>query len=254
MPAGTHHDPPLPVDNPTALIRSRITEKRIFEARFLCRQLGAEIATAEKIVLQRELEILVARIKDLRQQARAHAAEGLGAAADSVYREIERIAIDVPGLVEERARMEGAEPLIARITGRPLQPETRPPIGPLRPTTGADQGGVKRELLAAPVPSRKTWLSPVRLLAFGACLFFLVVAFALLFLLRGMPTTVPLEQEPAQQTILIRPLAAPPSAAVSTGEAQVAEPVPDDPVAEDGSVALLPSVSVGALQIEETAQ
>jgi hypothetical protein len=253
MPTGMHHDPPLPVDNPTALIRSRITEKRIFEARFLCRQLGAEIDAMEKIALQRELESLVARIGDLRQQARAHAAEGRGAVADSVYREIEWIAIDVPGLQEERARMEGAEPLIARITGRAQQPEPRPSLGPFRSPAGAEQGQEEREPLAAPVPSGKTWLSSARLLAVAAGLFFLVVVFALLFLLRGMQTTVSFEQEPTHQTIFIRPLAAPPSAPISSAEAQVAEPSPDDPVAE-GPAVLPPAVNVGALQVEETSQ
>ena len=39
-------DPVLSVENPVSLIRSRIKEKRLFEARFLCRQLGDALEEA----------------------------------------------------------------------------------------------------------------------------------------------------------------------------------------------------------------
>src|SRR5690349_15110163 len=92
----------LPVENPAALIRSRIREKRIFEARFLYRQLGAEIGEKEKAALERELSGLLTQVKKMQQQARECAAQGQNHLAEKLYSAIEQIAIDVPGLAEEK--------------------------------------------------------------------------------------------------------------------------------------------------------
>ena len=69
-------DPLLDVDNPSALIRARIRERRIFEARFLCRQLADELGEMERNTLEAELARLLGQVERLRQQARAHAEEG----------------------------------------------------------------------------------------------------------------------------------------------------------------------------------
>jgi|GEM_PF-1781730 len=111
----------LPVENPSALIRSRIREKRIFEARFLFRQLGAEIGEREKSALERELSDSLAQVKKMQQQAREYAAQGQNNLAETLYSEIERIAIDVPGLAEEKKALAGAGALIARTTGKAVE-------------------------------------------------------------------------------------------------------------------------------------
>jgi len=118
----------LPVENPSALIRSRIREKRIFEARFLFRQLGAEIGEMEKSALERELSVSLAQVKKMQQQAREYAAQGQNDLAETLYSEIERIAIDVPGLAEEKKALAGAEALIARTTGKAV--ERKPEVVP----------------------------------------------------------------------------------------------------------------------------
>lgn len=111
----------LPVENPSALIRSRIREKRIFEARFLFRQLGAEIGEREKSALERELSDSLAQVKKMQQQAREYAAQGQNNLAETLYSAIERIAIDVPGLAEEKKALAGAGALIARTTGKAVE-------------------------------------------------------------------------------------------------------------------------------------
>src|SRR5665647_2797098 len=118
----------LPVENPSALIQSRIREKRIFEARFLCRQLGAEIGERKKIALERELAGLLKQVGKLQQQAREYTAQGQNHLADALYLDIEEIAIDVPGLAEEKKARAGAVDLIARITGKTVarEPEAAP--------------------------------------------------------------------------------------------------------------------------------
>ena len=109
-------EPEFRIDNPSALIRARIREKRIFEARFLCRQLGSELGAMEKSVLEGELARVMAQVDKLRKQAIAYAGAGKLQLAAKVYREIERIAVDVPDLAAERQRIDGAEAVLAKVT------------------------------------------------------------------------------------------------------------------------------------------
>ncbi len=115
----------LSVENPVALIRSRIKEKRIFEARFLCRQLGDTIGEREKIALEGELAGFLSRVDTLQQQARTLLAEGQKDRAFALYREMEAIAIDIPGLAEEKRALEGAEAIIARLAVKTLHSSHR---------------------------------------------------------------------------------------------------------------------------------
>lgn len=111
----------LPVENPSSLIRARIREKRIFEARFLYRQLGAEIGGKEKTAIERELSGILGQVKKIQQQAREYAAQGQSNLAVKLYSDIEQLAIDVPGLAEEKQALAGAEALAARITGKAVE-------------------------------------------------------------------------------------------------------------------------------------
>jgi hypothetical protein len=254
-----HRNPFLAVKNPTALIRSRITEKRIFEARFLCRQLGVDIDPQEKTVLQQQLDNLVVRVEKLRQQAREHAEAGQRTAADAVYRDIELIAIDVPGLREERAKLAGAEPLVARITGRTVLPESESAPKPVTPRAKVDQAEEKHEPGAVSSSFARIRLSPVRLIVVGVGIFSLVVLAGLFFLLRSMPPPVPMVQEESDHIILIRPLAVPPAAMVTKDNTKIEQKTSLDSAASGAStgeeaVVRPRAVSVGALQIEETGQ
>ena len=111
-------DPVLSVENPVSLIRSRIKEKRLFEARFLCRQLGDALGAKERLALERELTGLMDQVVTLQHQARVLLDEGQKDQVVRLYNEIEAIAIDVPGLAEEKRALEGSEAIIAKLSSQ----------------------------------------------------------------------------------------------------------------------------------------
>jgi hypothetical protein len=216
----------LPVENPSALIRARIREKRIFEARFLYRQLGTEIRDKEKTALEGELSGSLEQVKKLQQQAREYAAQGQNDLAAKLYLDIEQIAIDVPGLAEEKKTLAGAEALVARITGKTPEGRKAPAevsgapavsegqvvapvaqivpdaevvqVAPAVPQKPVRTNGLQQRLQQIPYP----WLVAVGI----GCLV------ALLFLLSSpqhQPAAPsPSLPAPSKQTISIRPLEA----------------------------------------------
>lgn len=263
MPVRSTSEPLLPVDDPVALIRSRIREKRIFEARFLCRQLVDAIGTAEKTALERELNGMLAQVAQLRQQAQAFLSQGEPQRAEQLYRAMEEIAIDVPGVAEEQRALAGAEALAARISAK---------TGASQTLTSENSAGGEERVPPPPVdvahkPARPRWPSPLWL---AAAMVGLVGLVALLLIVRGSekssrPSASP---APGAATILIRPLASPPAdpfaqssqppsegvsqTPVTTAPAaEVAEPA--RPVGDPQPAATLPpppSLQLGALQVE----
>lgn len=245
MPA-SKPEPALSVENPSALIRSRIREKRIFEARFLCRQLSTELGGQEKDALTRELAQLQTEVEKLRQRARACVALGEYQQANAMYREIELIAIDVPGLDEEKKALEGAAAIIAKIAGKAAEhepkvlPQTSAPTEPLKLIEPPAEVS-RRPRRARRLP--RPWLV-VCVLGFSLLAF-------LLFSLRRPPEEKPqaVAQEPSQaqptQKIFINPLAPGPSAPLDQPDQ---EAVPVGTASSPSS-----SVQVGTLQIKESA-
>ncbi len=236
-----------PVENPSVLIRSRIKEGRIFEARFLCRQLSADLDAKEKNALIRELAQLQARVEKLQQQARACVAMEEYTLAGKLYQDIELIAIDVPGLAEEKKALEGAEALVAKIVGKTVTQE--PVIIPQRPAPVESEKMVQP--LAVTRYRLKRWPRPWLLF----CLLGLGLLVLLLFSLRRhleekpLATTLkPSQTQPTQQ-IFIKPLASISSSGTIDQPDKKAED--NDPPA---GTALPPSTSVqvGALQIKES--
>ena len=215
----------LDVDNPSALIRARIRERRIFEARFLCRQLTDELGEMERNALEAELARLIGQVERLRQQARVHAEEGRNQQAARTFRDIERIAIDVPGLAAERQTLEGARAVLARITDTAVQREleqTRLEATPPLPADEAPHPALARNRRRPARRLPRLWLA--------ALLFGLVLAVVLFVLLRPVRKDAPVPPmapaAPAQQ-IHIRPLVAagppeptpPPAARPAEGDA-----------------------------------
>lgn len=89
----------MPSHNAAVVIRERIKEKRLFEAQFLFGLLDEDdIPMQERLTLERELDGLLAVVRDLQLQANKYLAEGEPLLAQKMHREMERIAIDVPGL------------------------------------------------------------------------------------------------------------------------------------------------------------
>jgi hypothetical protein len=234
------------VADPTALVRSRIKEKRIYEARFLCRRLGEEIGAKEKSALERELASLLDRVEKLQQQARLALDEGNRERAGQLYREIEQVAIDVPGLAAEMQGLEGAEAVIARMTNKP--PEKRKENTPAQvaaPTVVPE----KKTSVVAPMrpPKRRVRLW---LLAAGICL-----CLVFFLLLRGgkrekpaLPVAPPAPTSPSQ-TISISPLVP----ALTERADQPGQIAPESvPSAVEESPLPASSMNVGPLQIEDS--
>lgn len=245
-------DPLFAVDDPVSLIRSRIQEKRLFEARFLCRQLAGDLDGTDKKALERELAGMLTRVDQLRRQARALVVEGRKAQAAEVYGEIAAIAIDVPGVAEEQRALEGAEVLVARIAGKRSErlEAAEEVVQEAAPPLSVD---VQPRKAAAPEPERApqiagntTQKNRPRLWLAAALLGTLALLAAAL-LWRGAGHSSP----PSAHTITIRPLDLPVSPVEQPPQSptQQAPEQVSPPNAAEG-VPASPSLKLGTLQVE----
>lgn len=89
----------------------------MLEARFLLRQFSDEIDAGQRQALEQEVKRLLAEVERLRHQART-AAAGNREEAVQLYRDIEQLVADLPGLAEERAAVAGAESILSRLAGQ----------------------------------------------------------------------------------------------------------------------------------------
>ena len=116
---------PSPQDsspNAAVVIRERIKQKRLFEAQFLFGLLDEDdISPQEKLVLERELNGLLAVVRDLQLQANKYLAEGEYNLARKMHKEMERIAVDVPGLEDGKRR-------VGRVEAAALQDSVLPDL------------------------------------------------------------------------------------------------------------------------------
>lgn len=239
-------EPEFRIDNPSALIRARIREKRIFEARFLCRQLGGELGAMEKSALEGELARVMAQVDKLRKQAIAYAGAGKLQLAAKVYREIERIAIDVPDLAAERQRVDGAEAVLAKVTNGAVHRGSAAAAPPPAPGPAA----MGKSPLAVRPPARmgrSMRLSRKQLAVLAVGL--LVLGGLLAYVLRRDPAATPAAPtaigKPAGR-IVIRPVvsSSPQPGAETEGVAPGEEPSTEQPPAKVGSL------SIGELQVQ----
>jgi len=250
---------PLSMESPVILIRSRIREKRLFEARFLYRQLGDAIGEREKAALERELAGLIQQVDTLQQQARKLLAEGQREQAARLYREMEAIAVDVPGLAEDKRALEGAAALAAKIASKVMEPEPVPEPPPLStPAVAAPVEDGRDDSLSTPPEQGKKRVGRLWLAVGLAGLALLLL---LLLIWRGatkdpVPVAPP---APPAHNILIRPLVsdAPPAteqpspAVVEQPPVQKVEPEQPPPPAEQPAASTRP-LTLGTLQIQES--
>lgn len=248
-------------DYALTLIQGRINEKRLFEARFLCRRLGEGLGAASREVLARELDEALAQVEQLRGQAQALVAQGDHVQAGLLYSRIEAIAVDVPGVAEERQALAGAEALAARLNKpRAEEPAPQPVVvsaaveesgeiaAPPTPQVEAAHPSPVAEMSRPSLPQRSPLLS-WKLLAVGG----LVLGALALLLLWGRQSTSP--PVSATSTIIIQPLQP-----VTTAVAPVALPSPAPepvPVVEEPSPPVTPApapstpaLHLGSLQIK----
>ncbi len=231
------------IDNPSALIRARIREKRIFEARFLCRQLGGELGSMEKNALEGELAKILAQVDKLRKQAIAHAAAGRLQLAAKVYREIERIAIDVPDVAAERQRIDRAEAMLVNVANPQAPIATAATASPI----GVDALPGDQSVSAPGKPTRQLararwwWSKRLLVLAGG------VIVFIGLLLLLSHRQRSPVQKQPAAikapaNRIVIQPMVSSASAPAVENRAGETENEVDPP--NSGTL------SIGELQVQ----
>ncbi|MCL1979584.1 MAG: hypothetical protein FWG62_00710, partial [Proteobacteria bacterium] len=139
--------------HPAARIRARLKERRVLEARFLLRQFEDELDAGERQALEQEVSRRLAEVERLRHQAKAAAAEGRREEAGRLYRALEQLAADVPGLPEERAALAGAEALFSRPPAHDAGTAGSAPAG----SPALDQDRVKREVLAGKAAASQEW-------------------------------------------------------------------------------------------------
>ena len=259
-------------DDPVQLIRAKIAERRIFEARFLFRQFANEIPTGEKMQLAEQLGGLLSRADHLLQRARSHAAGGEREQAARLYREIEGLVIDMPGVAEEVKALADATALMEKIGARPVEaPDAEEPpeqSEPMQPAEAEAKQGNGQP--AVEPPSRWTGRIWLAALAIG------LVAVGLLAWVvwrdAGRGPTIVTQDPSSGQHILIRPLVTDKPAATESSSLQQSpaaidqdsgkatattdsppattnEP-PKPPAAAKDEDAPLPALKLGTLRIE----
>lgn len=239
-------EPEFRIDNPSALIRARIREKRIFEARFLCRQLGADLGTMEKSALEGELARIMAQVDKLRKQAVVHATAGKLRLAAKVYREIERIAIDVPDLATERRHLDAAEEVLARVAKR------KPPRGgstaPIASPESDDMGPVSASPPLRPLTTPRRFIRPSRrqLTILALVIGLLALAALVNHTLRRAPTPAPGALEQPASRIVIRPVVSSSPPPPSPGH----EASPNEEASSEPPPATGGALSIGELQVQ----
>lgn len=157
MPTPSHS---TPSHNAAVVIRERIKERRLFEAQFLFGLLDEDdVSPQERLTLERELDGLLAIVRDLHLQANKYLAEGEPDLARKMHREMERIAIDVPGLSSDTAQN---APGVGNSGERVLSEERELPAAPKEEKKGKKrrkQTGGKAEAL---LTRGRGWLSSVQ--------------------------------------------------------------------------------------------
>lgn len=217
MVASRQSQPLFSSEDTLAVIRSRIDEKRLFEARFLWRKLGQGLAAEECVSLEQELGDTFKEVERLQREAREQVSRGAYASARGIYERLEALAIDVPGVAEEKKALAGAEALAARLaqSARPEKKvtETSAPVlaapraeEPSQVVTHAAPSLVQQVGLASRDLLRRIGQNP-GMLAGGAAALLCVLALLLFFFSKGGEQGQPLEATPKPDPSMVQPTA-----------------------------------------------
>lgn len=267
---------PSPQDsspNAAVVIRERIKQKRLFEAQFLFGLLDEDdISPQEKLVLERELNGLLAVVRDLQIQANKYLAEGEYNLARKMHKEMERIAVDVPGLEDGKRRI-GAAREEAPVPVKE-QPQTEQPPQPLpapksdlddilsplddlpdiapEPRETETSGGMKTteapaaaEAAPEPAKAKKTARSSKMNLWLAASILVVVLLGLLLIKIVGDKPTPPVtpQPQPGQKAeVAIEPLSV---------RQNDAAPKPAEGQSAGAEEAQSGSITIGELRVEE---
>jgi len=244
----------LTTHNAAVVIRERIKEKRLFEAQFLFGLLDEDdLPPQERQALERELEGSLAVVRDLQLQANKYLAEEAYVLAGKMYREMERVAIDVPGLengkryVEEQSQV-ARETVLAAKHDLPVQ---KGGDGAAETLSASDsgQGG------SAPVLRLQSWQSAAKKglgrISTGKLLIIITVVVLALFAVVALFFSL-MQREYSNASlkarvtddITIKPLS------VRQGGSPSASPNQPQQPAEDAAASAPVTITIGTLSVE----
>lgn len=242
----------MPSHNAAVVIRERIKERRLFEAQFLFGLLDEDdVSPQERLALERELEGLLAIVRDLQLQANKYLAEGEPALARKMHREMERIAIDVPGLSSDTGQNapgtgNAGEGTRAEEQELPARKEEKRG-GKRRRQTGAGAEALltRGQGWLASLQGRLSRRSTTRILLAGLILAGILAVALFLNLMQRHYSDASLKSQ-AGEDIAIRPLA------VLQGEADTihTDPAIQAQPGQEGTPAAGTNISIGDLSVE----
>lgn len=274
MVASRQSPPLLSPDDTLAVIRSRIEEKRLFEARFLCRKLGQGLTAEQKAALEQELADSLGRADRLRREAKGLIARGEHGAAGALYTRLGAIVIDLPGVDDEIKALAGAEALAARLS-KPVEEEAENESAPVPPreregmpfpAPSVERSMVRTRIASGPVPRKKLpsaiwWLA----VGVGGVVLCALIVFVLFWGVssggKKNPAVAPRQPErivvqppaasPGEEAFKPQPSAETPIQPVST---PTAPPVEKREAAQEKTVTTPPQsgLKLGTLQIEQS--
>lgn len=112
--------------SPVVIIRERIASKRLYEARFLFRQLSEELTSADRKQLAQQLENTIHTLEQKHRDAVYYAEQGTFDRAADLLEEIEQATVDFPNFDREKERLSPVDPILAMLN---RDKEGYPPSG-----------------------------------------------------------------------------------------------------------------------------
>ena len=252
MSAGHSSQPLLSPRETVAVITARIKERRLYEARFLCRKLGQGLTAEQRAALEDQLSQSLSRVEQVHVKAKDALSSGNYEQARILYSQIEAVAIDVPGVQEELQNLRRAIALAERFApaskperkaeqsvvvegGAPASTLLAPDPAQIRPAAGLAHD------LRAPVGRRPPRFLARKWLLGGVGLVLLSAVGLFLFFQRGEAPPVavssPSQAQSSKAVELIESLSPPEESPEAVAEVQTVSTKPVQPVEKAASAA-----------------
>lgn len=142
------------IKSPIAIIRERIAAKRLYEARFLLRQLGDELTPANREQMAKQLEDTIHALEQKHRDALYYAGQGNFDRAAELLEGIEQVTVDFPDLDREKERLNPVDPILEILNrdkkgypspGGGASRTVSPPAQPQRPVVKSSPGQSPRK-------------------------------------------------------------------------------------------------------------
>lgn len=166
------------IKSPAAVIRDRIEARRLYEARFLFRQLVGELTPANRKQLEQQLEESIHALEQKHRDAVFYAGQGDFGRARKLLEEIEQAAVDFPELDREKERLSPVDSILDSLNRG--KGGYRPP-GPGK--NGSSSNSVQPRTPVAGSPPVRLPRKPPRVITVAILALPAVLAIILVFLL-----------------------------------------------------------------------